>query len=237
MFIAVSHANIKRGIAEGIFPRKKTFLIRSGIELEEFTGIRGKKQEKKRVLGFEPCLPLVSMIGCLKPQKAPLDYVEVAHQVLREREACFILVGDGELRERVEKRVNQLGLGERFKLLGWRRDIPEILAATDILCLTSLWEGLPRVLPQAMAVGVPIVATGVDGTPEAVMHKVNGFVAKPRDTGAMAKRIIYLLDNPHEAAKMGKAGKKMVGQFDIQRMVRKQEDLYLKLLKKKGRRV
>jgi glycosyltransferase involved in cell wall biosynthesis len=234
-FIAVSQANIKKGVDSGIFAKQKATLIRSGIELEEFTGIKGARHKKKKELGTEPGLPLVTMIGCLKPQKAPLDYVEVAHQVLQEREARFILVGDGELREKVEKKADQLGLGDRFKLLGWRRDIPEVLAATDIFCLTSLWEGLPRVLPQAMALGIPIVATNVDGTPEAVIHNVNGFVTKPRDTKAMAERIIYLLDRPQEAKMLGKQGKKMVGEFDIRRMVREQEDLYLKLLKKKGR--
>jgi glycosyltransferase involved in cell wall biosynthesis len=235
MFIAVSQASIKKGVARGIFPKKKATLIRSGIELEKFTGIRIKQQEKKKELGIEPSLPLVTMIGCLKPQKAPLDYVEVAHQVLQERKAHFILVGDGELRQKVEKKAVQWGLKDKFKLLGWRRDIPELLAATDIFCLTSLWEGLPRVLPQAMALGVPIVATGVDGTSEAVIHNVNGFVAKPRDTKTMAKRIIYLLDHPEEAKNMGRQGKKMVGKFDIWQMVREQEDLYLKLLKMKGR--
>ena len=235
MFIAVSQASIKKGVARGIFPKEKATLIRSGIDLEKFTGIRIKQQEKKKELGIEPSLPLVTMIGCLKPQKAPLDYVEVAHQVLQERKARFILVGDGELRQKVEKKAVQWGLGDKFKLLGWRRDIPELLAATDIFCLTSLWEGLPRVLPQAMALGVPIVATGVDGTPEAVIHNVDGFVAKPRDTKAMAKRIIYLLDHPQEAKDMGRQGKKMVGKFDIWQMVREQEDLYLKLLKMKGR--
>jgi glycosyltransferase involved in cell wall biosynthesis len=237
MFIAVSQSNIKKGVARGIFPKQKTTLIRSGIELEQFSGMRGKRPEKKKMLGLAPRLPLITMIGCLKPQKAPLDYLEVAHQVLQEREACFILVGDGELREKVEKKASQLGLGHRFKLLGWRRDIPAILAATDIFCLTSLWEGLPRVLPQAMARGIPIVATRVDGTPEAVIHNVNGFVTKPRDTRAMKERIIYLLDHPQEANMMGKQGKKMVGEFDIRRMVKKHEELYVKLLRKKGRRV
>jgi glycosyltransferase involved in cell wall biosynthesis len=237
MFIAVSKANIKKGIDSGIFTKRKTSLIRSGIELEEFTGVRVNRGAKRKALGVEPDLPLVTMIGCLKSQKAPLDYVEVAHKVLQKKEACFILVGDGELREQVQKKAAQLGLGGKFKLLGWRRDIPEILVATDIFALTSLWEGLPRVLPQAMAMGIPIVATGVDGTPEAVIHGVNGFVTKPRDTRGMAERIIYLLDHPREAKDMGKKGKKMAGEFDIRKMVKKQEDLYLKLLREKGRGV
>jgi len=236
-FIAVSQANIQKGVDAGIFPSHKTVLIRSGIELEEFTGVKVNKGAQKKALGVEPTLPLVTMIGCLKVQKAPLDYVEVAHQILQEKDVRFILVGDGQLRGRVQKRVDELGLGGRFKLLGWRRDIPEILAATDIFVLTSLWEGLPRVLPQAMAMGIPIVATGVDGTPEAVVHGVNGFVTKPRDTRGMAERICYLLDHPQEAKAMGRCGKANVGEFDIRRMVKEQEDLYLSLLREKGRGV
>ncbi len=234
-FIAVSRANIKKGIDSGIFPKQKSVLIRSGIELKEFTGVRVNRKEKKKELGVEPTLPIVTMIGCLKPQKAPLDYVEVAYRVLQEKKACFILAGDGQLRKRVERRAAQLGLGERFKLLGWRRDVPEILAATDIFVLTSLWEGLPRVLPQAMAMGIPIVATDVDGTPEAVIHGGNGFIVKPRDTREMAERIIHLLDHPKEARDMGKHGREIVGEFNIWKMVREQEDLYLKLLREKGR--
>jgi glycosyltransferase involved in cell wall biosynthesis len=236
-FIAVSKANIKRGVDVGIFPVQKAILIRSGITIEEFTGIRVKKAQKKKKLGVAQNLPLVTMIGCLKPQKAPLDYVGVAHLVLQKKDAHFILVGDGVLRGKVEKRVDELGLGDRFTLLGWRRDIPEIMAATDIFVLTSLWEGLPRVLPQAMVMGIPIVATKVDGTPEAVTNGVNGFLIEPRDVKGMAEKILYLLDNPGKARDLGEQGRKMVGEFDIWKMVTEQEELYLRLLGEKGRGV
>jgi glycosyltransferase involved in cell wall biosynthesis len=234
-FIAVSKATIQKGVEAGIFPAKKAIMIRSGIELEEFTGVTVNRKNKKKRLEVEPTLPLVTMIGCLKPQKAPLDYVEVAHQVLQEKDARFILVGDGVLRGKVERRVNELGLGKQFKLLGWRRDIAEILAVTDIFVLTSLWEGLPRVLPQAMVMGIPIVATSVDGTPEAITDGMNGFLVEPRDVRGMADKIIYLLDHSEKAADMGRRGDGMLGEFDIWKMVEKQEELYLTLLKKKGR--
>jgi glycosyltransferase involved in cell wall biosynthesis len=233
--IAVSKANIQKGVENGIFPVQKAVLIRSGIEVEEFRGVKIDKREKKKELGVEPTLPLVTMIGCLKPQKAPLDYVEVAHLVLKEKNTYFILVGDGILRERVEKRVAALGLGKRFRLLGWRRDIPEILAATDVFCLTSLWEGLPRVLPQAMSIGVPIVATKVDGTPEAVTDGVNGFLLEPHDVKGMAEKIVYFLDHPEKAIDMGDRGKETVEEFDIWKMLSEQEELYLGLLREKGR--
>jgi len=234
-FIAVSRANIKKGLELGIVPPHKAILIRSGIEIENFKKVGIRAEVKKREIGIDPSLPLITMIGCLKPQKAPLDYVEVAHRVLHEREATFILVGDGVLRERVEKKVERLKLGERFKLLGWRMDIPQILAATDIFVLTSLWEGLPRVLPQAMSMGLPIVATRVDGTPEAVVHGVNGFLVDPKNTEGAAERVLYLLDHPNEAKKLGKRGREMVDEFDIGRMVAEQEQLYQSLLMEKGR--
>ncbi len=234
-FIAVSEANMAKGADVGIFPVQKATLIRSGIELEEFTGVRVSKESKKKELGVDPTLPLVTMIGCLKPQKAPLDYLEVAQLVLEKKDVHFILVGDGVLREKMEKRMDALDLGARFKLLGWRKDIPEILAATDIFALTSLWEGLPRVLPQAMAMGIPIVATNVDGTPEAVTNGVNGFLAEPRDVRGMAEKILYLLAHREEARGLGERGRERVGEFDIWRMVKDQEELYLRLLREKVR--
>ncbi|UCC66812.1 MAG: glycosyltransferase, partial [Deltaproteobacteria bacterium] len=233
-FIAVSRANMKQGVDLDIFPPMKVILIRSGIELEEFKGLRVNGAEKKAELGVDPTLPLITLVGCLKPQKAPLDYVEVAHLVLQRKEADFILVGDGVLRQKVEKKAEELGIKEQFRLLGWRRDVPEILAATDIFVLTSLWEGLPRVLPQAMAMGIPIMATRVDGTPEAVVHGVNGLLAEPRSTGEVAEGVVHLLNHPQDAKVMGERGREMVSEFDIWSMVTEQEELYQKLLKEKG---
>ena len=234
-FIAVAKANLKKGAEKGIFPVQKATLIRSGIEFEEFARVKVNIRNKKKELGVDPAVPLITMIGCLKPQKAPLDYVEVAHLVLQEKGAHFILVGDGMLRKAVEKRVHALGLGARFTLLGWRRDIPEILAVTDIFALTSVWEGLPRVLPQAMAMGLPIVVTNVDGTPEAVTNRVNGFLVEHQDVRGMAEKILYLLDHPKEARDMGGRGRDKVEEFDIGKMVKEQEALYLSLLREKGR--
>ena len=97
--------------------------------------------------------------------------------------------------------------------------------------LTSLWEGLPRVFPQAMASGVPVVATEVDGAPEAIKNGVTGFLLQPRDIEGMAERIIYLIRNPDRAREMGEEGRKLVGEFDIWKMVEQQEDLYTSLLK------
>src|SRR6185295_9622530 len=115
-------------------------------------------EKKRRALDLEPDCPVVGMIAPLKPQKAPLDYVRLAALVCRVRpEAQFLLIGDGELRAEVEAAKRRHELGNKFRLLGWRRDIAEILQSLDVFVLTSRWEGLPRVYLEALASGRPIV--------------------------------------------------------------------------------
>ena len=135
------------------------------------------------------------------------------------------------LRSKVEELIEVLSIEDRILLLGWRRDIPEIMNCIDILVLTSLWEGLPRVFPQAMASGIPVVATGVDGIPEAIQDGINGFLLPPGDIDGMAAKIIYLIRHPEKAREMGEKGKRLVGEFDIWRMLEQQEELYDNLLK------
>jgi len=229
-FIAVSEANIKKGVRLGLFPPEKAVLIRSGIEVTRFASVKVDPRRKRRELGLREDLPLVTMIACLKPQKAPLDFVRVAQGVLKEVEASFVLVGDGLLRPKVLEAARRAGIDGSFHLLGWRWDVEEILAATDVFVLTSLWEGLPRVIPQAMAAGVPVVATAVDGTPEAVRHGVNGFLVRPRAPEEAARYVTSLLKDPEKARKMGQEGQKTAWEFDVGDMVKRQEELYKDLL-------
>jgi glycosyltransferase involved in cell wall biosynthesis len=173
------------------------------------------------------------MIACFKPQKAPLDFIRVMRLVTdRVPSAHAIMAGDGELRPKIEALISELGLEHTISLLGWRTDIPELMAASQALVLTSRWEGLPRVCPQAMAVGLPIVATDVDGVPEVVQHGVNGFLVKPGQIKEMADHLIFLLTHPEDAKTMGKRGQQMVAEFDIHRMVHQQEELYERLVEK-----
>jgi glycosyltransferase involved in cell wall biosynthesis len=139
-------------------------------------------------------------------------------------------VGDGVLREAVAREIEKRHLQQRVHLLGWRQDISHLLQAIDVFVLTSRWEGLPRVFPQALAAGVPIVATRVDGAPEAITDGVNGFLLPAGDLPGMAQKIIFLLENPFETRTMGQQGAKMVAEFDIKKMMQQQEALYEELL-------
>jgi len=230
-FIAVSNANIEEGIRKRIFTRDKVILIRSGIEIRKLQEVKVDRVKMRRELGVDAGIPLVAMIACFKPQKSPLDFVRIAKIVSDKiSDARFLLVGDGILRSKIEKLRERLKIEDKILLIGWRRDIPEIMSCIDILVLTSLWEGLPRVFPQAMASGIPVVATKVDGTPEAIQDGVNGFLLPPGDSEGMAEKIIYLIRHPEKASEMGERGKRLVEEFDIWKMLEQQEELYAHLL-------
>ena len=231
-FIAVSKSNIGKGVAERIFSKDKAVLIRSGIDIREFQEVKGDRMKKKEELGADARCPLVAMIACFKTQKSPLDFVKIARIVSDNIAAIrFLLVGDGVLRSEIEELIKKLGMEDKIFLLGWRNDIPGILSCIDVLVLTSLWEGLPRVFPQAMASGVPVVATEVDGAPEAIKNGINGYLLPPKDINAMAEKVIYLIRHPEKAQEMGEKGKGLVAEFDIWKMLAQQEELYASLLK------
>jgi len=231
-FIAVSKANIEKGMAERIFTKDKALLIRSGIDIREFQEVKGDRMKKKEELGTDARCPLVAMIACFKTQKSPLDFVKIARIVSDNiSEIRFLLIGDGVLRSEIEELIKKLGMDGKILLLGWRNDIPEILSCIDVLVLTSLWEGLPRVFPQAMASGVPVVATEVDGAPEAIKNGINGYLLPPKGIHAMAEKIVYLIRDPEKAQEMGGKGKDLVEEFDIWKMLAQQEELYASLLK------
>ncbi|MFQ5877314.1 MAG: glycosyltransferase family 4 protein [Acidobacteriota bacterium] len=237
-FIAVSHANLDRGLSLGILRRDRVSLIRSGIRVAEFRGPEGRRGPRRgggirRELGLPEDVPLVGMIACLKPQKCPLDFVEVAARVARAvAGSAFVIAGDGELREAARRRVDALGLGGRFHLLGWRRDVPGLLAELDVMVLTSRWEGLPRVVPEAIAAGVPIVATAVDGVTDVLRDGVTGLVAPPGDIEGIASRVARLLRDPSLGIALCDRARAVLAEFDIDAMVRAQESLYARLLRR-----
>lgn len=221
-FVAVSRANMETGLSLGLFRADRVTLIRSGVRLSDFAPAPGPRDEERPLT--------VGMIACMKPQKAPLDFVRVAARVIREAgpdlPVRFLLVGDGNLRAEVEDLVRREGLSDKVTLAGWRRDIPEILRRLDLLLHTSLWEGLPRVFPEAMATGLPIVATRVDGAPEAIEEGITGFLLPPGDIDGMARCTLRLLRDPDLRRRMGHSARGRIAPWDIDEMVRRQERLY-----------
>ncbi len=226
--VTVSGENIKKGLANGIGEEGQYAMIHSGIKIKAFSDISIDVDGKRREIGIEKNEPVIGMIACFKPQKAPLNFIRLAKRVCSVcPQAKFVLVGDGELRPKIEKLIEQLNLKTRVVLTGWRRDIPQIIRIFDVLVLTSLWEGLPRVFLEAWASGKPVVATKVDGAREAIIDGKNGFLVEPDDLNRMAERVIWLIENRDSAQKMGQEGQKtLYPSFDIDYMVKDIEKLY-----------
>ena len=230
-FFVDSQANAKQGRKYRLFRRGNYSQVPPGIPLSQFVGVEVDVAGEKERLGIGPGEKVVGMIACFKPQKAPLDFIRLAGRVMEHLpETRFLLVGDGELREEVEGLVRQLGLEGRVILTGWRWDIPQIIALCQVIVLTSLWEGMPTVLPMAHAMRKPVVATGVDGSAEVVRDSENGFLVPPHHMEEMAEKVIYLLQHPAVARQMGDRGYRKVGRYDYSLMVRKQEKLYHQLI-------
>ncbi len=235
-FITVSRKNLEQGVQLGLFPPEKACVIRSGIDLGAFFGTRSGEEAKRR-LGIPPTAPVVLQISCFKPQKAPARFVMLAGLLApRFPQAHFFLVGEGQLREKLEALRAQLGLNRQLHFLGWRRDVPELLAASDVVTLTSRFEGLPRVLVEARACGKPVVAMAVDGVVEVVEDGVNGFLVPEGEVASMAEKVAWLLQNPEQAKALGRAGQKGLEEFSVQPMVELQAQLYRRLWDQGARR-
>jgi glycosyltransferase involved in cell wall biosynthesis len=226
-----SPRNAEKGLADGIATPEKYITIRCGVELDRFWQPSRPHEAVRTELGIPPDAAVVGTVTRLSPQKAPLDFVAAAAQMAARRpEVHFVVIGDGPLRAEVEAQITTEDLTARFHLTGLRRDVPDLLHSFDVFALTSLWEGLPRVLPQAMAAGLPIVATAVDGNAEAVEDGVNGFLTPPGDPQALASALLRLLDDPSLAAEMGAAGRERSTEFSARKMVDDIAALYETLL-------
>ena len=226
--VAVSNENIKKGLKNGIGEEVQYAMVHSGIETKVFSEVSGDIDEKRKEIGIDKNEPVIGMIACFKPQKAPLNFIRLAERVCSVYpQAKFVLVGDGELRPKIEKLIAKLNLKNRVVLTGWRRDIPRIIHIFDVLVLTSLWEGLPRVFLEAWASGKPVVATDVDGARESIIDGKNGFLVEPDDLNRMAERVVWLIKNRDSAQKMGQEGRNtLYPSFDIDCMVKDIEKLY-----------
>jgi len=178
---------------------------------------------------MKPGEQVVGTVSSLTPHKGHTYLIEAASKVLEVFPSTqFLLVGDGRMREELEKKAKNLNLTPSIKFLGTRKDIPEILAAIDIFVLTSSSrEGLGISILEAMAAEKPVVATAIGGIPEVVIDGETGILVPPKNTDDIAGAIIELLKNPGKANTMGQKGAQRVKEkFTTQHMLVDIEELY-----------
>jgi len=235
--VAVSEPARQAELKNAGFPKEKIELIYNCIDIDLYTQTEpGEWEAMRESFGIPPNTFLIGFVGRLHLQKGIDTLLEAFSQFAGDHtEARLLIVGDGELRSRLEIMAGSLGISGQVKFVGVRRNIPEILASLDLFVLPSRWEGLPLALLEAMAACLPVVATAVGGTPEVVIDGETGLLVPPGDPDALAQAIVFLIENPELRKKMGQAGRKRVAEhFTIQETVRKTEALYQKLLVEKG---
>ncbi|OGS10623.1 MAG: hypothetical protein A2234_01980 [Elusimicrobia bacterium RIFOXYA2_FULL_58_8] len=232
--VFVSKDNMATARAAGLGPAYRHRLIRSGVKLGNYPA-KISRAEKLAQLGFAPGAFVVTSIGNAKPQKNPGHFLEAAIRLLPGRpDAHFVFVGGGDALAALRAKAGKYGLGGRFLFTGWRDDSAEILAASDIFALTSLWEGLPRSLVEALKTGIPAVCYRADGVTDILKDDVNGFSVEKGDLDGFCAALAKIMDAPLLRARLAAgAAATDLTEFDIDYMVRQQESLYTELLAEK----
>jgi glycosyltransferase involved in cell wall biosynthesis len=230
--VCVARCDRDRGLSSGIGHEAQYRILRSGIDPSAYAAPAGARERFRASIGAASGDVVVGSITNFKPQKAPLDFVEAARlSRSRDRRLIFVIAGDGPLRGDVEAAIARAELQGAIHVLGWREDVPELLAAMDIFLLTSLFEGLPRVVLQAIAASVPIVATDTGGVAEVVTHGESGFLVPPGRPDAAAEAVTALAGDAGARERLARAARARLGhEFDIRRMVPDLEDLYDEIL-------
>ena len=218
-------------------PQDKIQLIYNAIDIGRYSQITPEiRKSTRESFGIANGTFLIGFVGRLHPQKGVEILLEAFARCHPEHKNSFLLiVGEGELQNRLEAYATSLGITNQILFLGSRKEIPEILVSLDLFVLPSLWEGLPMVLLEAMAAGLPVIATSVGGTPEVVVDGTTGYLVPPEDADKLATAILQLAENPELRMNFGKAGRARVEKnFSIREMVKKIEQLYRDLLALKG---
>jgi len=216
----------------------KIRIYRHGFDLLEFRDLRPLYGQLRAELGIHHSAVMVGVVSRLVPIKGLHNYLEAASNVLQaygRSSVSFVVIGDGELRNELESYSVQLGLEGTCHFLGWRGDIRRVYADLDIVVLSSLNEGTPVTLIEAMAAGKAIVSTAVGGVPDMLEDGVSAYLVPPQDPKALATAIIKLVDDPVARDNIGKAAQERAFQdYGISHLIEKLEELYDNLLSKRG---
>ena len=220
-------------ISEDRFAPEKLRVIHNGVDTEKFQRAQRDRARLFPDVGNEM---LVVLVGNMHSDvKGHPWLIAAAPTVVREfPEVRFVFAGDGELRPTFAAQVAQLGLEDRFKFLGRRSDIPEVLASCDLAVLPSRAEGLPNAVLEYMAAGLPTIASRVGGMAELIQDGVTGLLVPAEDANALAGALLQFLRDPEQARQIAKNGQRFaVENFSFERLIREIDELYGELLERR----
>jgi glycosyltransferase involved in cell wall biosynthesis len=224
-------------VALRVAPASKFAVVRLGIELgERVSGDDEKRRETRRLLGIPPEAFVVGWVGRMTAVKRTDDVARTLRALVdRGVDAYLCLVGDGPDRVGLERRVHELGIARRCLFVGYQEDVARFYDTIDVLLLTSVNEGTPVSVIEALAAGRPVVATRVGGVSDVVRHEVDGFLVDAADVESLGARLAELAGDPELRARMGSAGRAhVIERYAVERMVDDIDRLYRSLLLSRG---
>lgn len=237
-FIAVSNAVKEVYTSHRLINEHKVTVLYSGISLDGFgnMGMKAPDAELPDELGLRGSYPVLINVGRLHEQKGQRYLVPMMKDVLKKEPSAVLLVaGGGELEGALKEEAKGAGLEGSIRFLGQRADVRELLAVSDIFVFTSLSEGLPVAVLEAMATGLPVIAFRNGPIEEMVQDASSGVLVEPRDPGAMAEAVLQVAGSGDGLGLMGQRGREIVGEkFDIEDSVRRLEEVYLSVFEGKG---
>ena len=235
--IAVSGSTRDFLVRERHVPAKRVRLIWNGAPLAEFAPVTPEAAlSTRRALGLPADAPLVGSISRLSEQKGHRYLLDAAARVLPRRpDTRFLIVGDGDQMEPLRRQAGALGIAPSVSFAGHRTDVPALLGALDVFCISSTYEGTPLALFEAMAAGKAIVSTAVDGCREVLEDGATGLLVPPRDPEALAVALVRTLDDAALRASLAKRAREASARYDIAACVAQMQDLYDEVLAEKAR--
>ena len=224
--VFVSRQDMDSALKLKISKAAQSVLIRAGVEVKTKQDLKHfDRAAKLKSLGLPPSAKIILSLANLKPQKNPLDMIKAAAIVCKKEPACiYLYTGAGPLKAAAQQAINKHKLKKNFKLLGPRRDIYELLALADIFTLSSLWEGLPMALAEALFMSVPSVCYDSGGVKEILKDGKNGFLIPRGDYKQLAQGHLKALNKQDFSFDT-----EDLEDFDIKNMVKRQKELYLSL--------
>jgi glycosyltransferase involved in cell wall biosynthesis len=207
-------------------PSSKIQVIYNGVDLEKFKSFNGNLS---RIQNGKIRIGTVGRLNQVKDHETLLKALAIIHGI--RDDFHMTIVGDGELRSFLEKRIDDLKISDHVDLLGNREDIPQLLSDFDIFLLSSKREGFPITLLEAMACGKPVIATEVGGIPEAVHDGENGLLVPPENPETLAKAILGLLQDRQLMEDIARRGRQTVeGSFSMRGMMQSYQELFLDMM-------
>lgn len=209
--------------------RRIEYIPGVGVDLAKFDSVCADRDAKRAELGLPADACVILSVGELNENKNHSAVIR-ALAGMKDKNAIYLVAGCGEYEEKLHELARASGVEDRVRLLGFRRDVAELLKAADVFAFTSFREGLPVALMEAMASGLPIVASGIRGNTDLVVDGKGGFLCRPDDVTAIAEKITVLAESPELREEFGAFNRAYIRDFSSDVVKKKTEALYYDVL-------